>query len=88
MMTKHTPKHLEAFDLIWPVAIEIAKAYLSEYSTDYPGGYAKQKLKRVQAEDHTKVHLISEVLWRLSGDAYTPHYWFTEIIDKAKHGAL
>ena len=84
MMTKPTPKHLEAFNLIWPDAIRAAKAHLNDYYTP-ASGITTEKLKRVKVEEHTKLHLLSEVLWHLSGDVYTPHYWYMQIIEEVNN---
>jgi len=82
MLTTPDIKHPEAFALIWPDAIRYAKdTLLDSYCSR--GGLTKKKTQKQKTIEWAEFAVIVEVIWRLSGDVYTPHYWHMEIIKEA-----
>jgi len=76
-------KYPEAFNEIWPYAIGKAKAMLQDGYLSATG-IPKTKLNRVKMQEDIELDVAANVIWRLSGDTYTPHYWRMKLVDEAK----
>jgi len=77
--------HKDAFELIWPDGVNAARK-LSRGTYTSTTGIQRSKTRREIVDEQIVAHTLSRVLWRLSGNRYTPHHWFLELMSEVNEG--